>query len=336
MKRLNPYFVITCFILSLFFFTKELMAGPYYEGKVMTIVVGFGPGGGYDRMARLLAKYLPKYIPGRPNVIVQNMPGGASMIAANHIYNAAKPDGLTIGTFDRGIIVAQLMKAEGARFDLNKYSWIGSGGAIATLFTIRSDLPYKTFEDLRKAKNPIYIGATEAGSITAQFPTVLKEFLGLNLKIVLGYLSTTEIMLAIERKEVDGFAASYSTVKMLIDRGIVRPMIRGRVSESGIESLPVNEDLTTDKKAKTIMAMVSAVDQTGRFYAAPAGTPADVMNILRDAFAKTLQDPEVKDVALKTNLEIAYTSADELVNIINYVLNQPEEIIKEFSKYVKF
>lgn len=328
--------LLLIFSLHFGFSIRELSAAPYYEGKTITIVAGFAPGGGYDQMARILAKYLPKYIPGKPNVVVQNMPGGASVIAANYVYNAVKPDGLTIGTFDRGIIFAQLMKAEGVRFDLKKYSWIGSGGAIPVVLGIRSDLPYKTPEDLRKAKDPVYIGGTERGSVTVQFPTFLIEFGGLNLKIVGGYLSTGDIMLAVERKEVAGFAASYSTVKRLIDRSIVRAVIRGGVTGPGIENLPVNQDLTTDKKAKTIMGLASAVDQTGRFYAAPPGTPVDVTNILREAFAKTLQDPEAVQTAQKAQLEFDYLSVDKLMKTMDYIFGQPEEIYKEFSKYVKF
>ena len=114
------------FLFFLFYRPYPLFAAPFYEGKVLTIIVGYSPGGGYDRVDRLLAKYLPNYIPGKPTVLVQNMPGADSMIAANYLYNIAKPDGLTIGTFNRGLVFANLLKAEGGRYDLTKFSWIGS------------------------------------------------------------------------------------------------------------------------------------------------------------------------------------------------------------------
>ena len=310
-------------------------AAPFYQGKVMTIIVGFAPGGGYDRMARLLAKYLPNYIPGKPSVLVQNMPGGAGLVAANHLYNVSKPDGLTIGTFERGLLLAQLTKVQGVRFDLSKFAWVGSAGIIPILFVIRSDLPYKSFDELRNAKE-IYVGATEVGGITTQFPLLLKEFLKVNFKIVTGYPATSDVMLAIERKEVDGFAASYSTIRPFIDRGVVRPMIRGRVSVPETDHLPVNEDLTNDRRARAIMGMLSSIDQLGRPFAAPPGTPSQAVDMLREAFVKVVKDPEVKDVAQKTRLEIEYISPQELSKAASFVLNQPEDIVNEFRKYIKF
>src|SRR5918912_3397388 len=123
-----------------------------FAGKTITIIVGYKPGGGYDATARMLARHLPQHIPGKPTVIVQNMPGGNSIIAANHMYNAAKPDGLTIGTFNRNLPIAQLTKVAGVKFDITKFAWIGSAANETTLLAIRNDLPYKNFEDPRKAK----------------------------------------------------------------------------------------------------------------------------------------------------------------------------------------
>jgi len=131
-----------------------------YAGKTVTIIVGYKAGGGYDATARLLARHLPKHIPGKPTVIVQNMPGANSMIAANHVYNVAKPDGLTIGTFNRNLPVAQLTKVDGVKYDMTKFAWIGSAASECTILALRSDLPYKSVEELKKAKEPLVIGAT--------------------------------------------------------------------------------------------------------------------------------------------------------------------------------
>jgi tripartite-type tricarboxylate transporter receptor subunit TctC len=163
----------------------------------------------------------------------------------------------------------------------------------------------------------------------------LKEFLGLNLKMIM-YPATPEAMLALERKEVDARAGSYSSLKPYIDRGVIRPLIRGRASEAGIDNLPVDEDLVKDSRAKTIMAMRSAGEQIGRPYVAPPGTPENVMKILRDAFAKAAEDPELKEDAKKNMMEVEYTPAAECLKVIDFLLKQPEDIIKEFSKYMKF
>src|SRR3954453_24085917 len=126
-------------------------AQPNFAGKTVTVLVGYKPGGGYDATARMLARHLPNHIPGKPTVIVQNMPGGNSIIAANHIYNVAKPDGLMIGTVNRNLPIAALTGVQGVKYKMTKFEWIGSAGNETTILAIRNDLPYKTFHELRKA-----------------------------------------------------------------------------------------------------------------------------------------------------------------------------------------
>jgi len=229
----------------------------------------------------------------------------------------------------------QLLKVEGVRFDVRKFSWVGSTAVEGTVLAVRTDLPYKTFEDLQKAKSQLNFGGTGLGESSTHFVVLLKEFLGLNAKMIF-YPSSPDVMLAVERKEVDGRPGSYTALKPFIERGLVRPVIRGKACEPGMERLPLDEDLTTDKKAKIFMSMRSAGELIGRPYVAPPGTPAEIMNILRDAFAKVVKDSELKEDAKKNMMEIDYTSADECLKVLNYVFNQPEDIVKEFSKYVQF
>src|SRR3989441_5434531 len=250
-------------------------AAQSFAGKTVTIVVGYKPGGGYDATARLLARRLPDRLPGKPTVIVQNMPGGNSIIAANHMYNVAKPDGLTIGTFNRNLPIAQLTRVQGVKYDMTKFAWIGSAANEATILAIRYDLPYKNFDELRKAKEQVVIGSTGPGANTHDFPLLLKDLLGLKLKIVSGYSSSADIMLAIERKEVDGRAGSYTSLKPFIDRKLVRPIVRARSTESGLEQLPVDESFAPTPRAKAIMALRSAPEVTARPYVLPPGPQAD-------------------------------------------------------------
>ena len=308
----------------------------YYAGKTITIVVGYKPGGGYDRTARMLAKHLPDHIPGKPSIIVQNMPGANSLIAANHVYNVAKPDGLTIGTFNRNLPIAQLLKVDGVKFDMTKFAWIGSAASESTILAIRSDLPYKTIEDLKKAKEPVVIGATGPGANTYDFPLLLKEMLGLNLKVVSGYSSSADIMLAIERKEVDGRAGSFSSIRPFIDRKLVVPVIRARASEPGIENLPVDEKLAPNPRARAIMALRSGPEVIGRPYVMPPKTPAEAVKTMQDAFAKAIKSPELVEEAKKAKAELEFVSGKEAVEVMKEVLDQPEDVVKEFSKYIKF
>ncbi|MDP2735206.1 MAG: tripartite tricarboxylate transporter substrate-binding protein, partial [bacterium] len=326
-------FGVVLFLLVLT--SQAFSATPYYEGKTIRIIVGFKPGGGYDRLARLMAKHLPKHIPGQPTVIVENMEGASSIIAANHVFNIAKPDGLTIVAFNRGIPFAQLTNVEGVKFDIAKFSWIGSAAVEATVLCIRNDLPYKTFADLQKVKESIPLAGMGPGTSDTQFALLAKEFLGVNLKLII-YPSSSDAMLAIERKEVDGRGGSYSSLKPFIDRGLVRPVLRGAVSEPGIENLPVNEDLATNPTGKVIMGMLASTDRIGRPYVAPPGTSPELMNILRDAFAKVSNDPEAKKDAKKNKMQITYVPVEDVTKTLNYLMNQPADIVKEFAKYIKF
>ena len=308
----------------------------FYEGKTVTIVVGLKPGGGYDALARLLARHLPKHIPGKPTVIVQNMPGANSLIAANHIYNVAKPDGLTIGAFTRNLSIAQLTKVNRVKFDLTKFAWIGSAAGESTVLTIRADLPYQNFDELRKSGKEIVVGATGPGASTYDFPLLLKEFLGVNLKIVSGYSSSADIMLAVERGEVDGRAGSYSSLRPFVNRNLVRAMIRAGATEAEIEHLPVDQDLAPTPRAKAIMALRAAPEIISRPYVMPPGTPDDAVKVMREAFRNAIKDPELIAEARKAKLALEFVSGDDALKIVKEVLTQPKDVVAEFSKYIKF
>ncbi|HEX9674195.1 MAG TPA: tripartite tricarboxylate transporter substrate-binding protein [Burkholderiales bacterium] len=307
-----------------------------FEGKTITIVVGFKAGGGYDRLARVLARHLPKHLPGSPTVIVQNMPGANSIISANHVYNIAKPDGLTIASFNRNLVLAQLTNVSGVKFDQTKFAWIGSPASESTVLAVRADLPYKTFDELKKAGKTLVAGATGPGANTYDFPLLLRELLGVDLKIVSGYAGSSDIMLALERKEVDLRAGSYSSIRPFVDRGAVRLLIRGSAVESGIENLPVDEELAPNAKAKAVMALRSAPEIVGRPYVLTPGTPDDIVNTMRKAFADALKDPELLAEAKKNKMRLKFMPGDEALKVVKDVLSQPKEVVDEFGKYIKF
>ncbi len=307
-----------------------------YQGKTIRIVVGYNPGGGYDATARILARHLPKHIPGKPNVIVQNMPGANSIIAANFIYNVSTPDGLTLATFNRNLPIGQLLKVDGVKFDMMKFAWIGSAASESTVLAIRNDLGYKSFDELKKAGKTVVIGATGPGASTYDFPLLLKELLGVNIKLVSGYPSSADIMLAIERKEVDGRAGSYSSMRPFIDRNLVRPVIRARATEPGIENLPVDESLAATPRAKAVMALRSVPEVIGRPFVMPPGTPDEVIKIMREAFRNAIKDPELIAEAQKARLDLNFIAGDEALKVVKELLTQPKEVVAEFSKYIKF
>ena len=335
MKRWGMLFLIFIILAGLILPAGNLFAAPYFQGKTITIIVGTNPGGGYDNTARIIGRHLSKYIPGKPTIIIQNMPGAGHIIAANYIYNIAKPDGMTIGTFNRGLPFAQLSKTKGVKFDMRKYVWIASMAIDPTALYIRTDLPYKNADDLKKAKTPVICASEGLGTTGYQFPELLKELAGFNFKII-NYLTGSDSRLALEKKEADARAGSYGSTKPFVDRGILRPVIRGQVTIPALKDLPMDQDFVTDKKGKTIMAMLSSVDLTSRPFVLPPRTPANVANILKEAFVKLANDPAAKKEGGKMSMDIEYTSAEECMKVLDLIFNQPPEIINEFNKYVGF
>ena len=307
----------------------------FYEGKTITVVIG-AKSGSLEIASRIVSRHLGKYIAGNPTVIVQNMPGAAHLVATNHVFNVAAPDGLTLLAVNPSVAIGQLTKVDAARFDLQKFEWLGSSGADGVALSIRPDLPYKTWDEFMKADRELVVGTTGPGSNAHDFPLLLKEFAGAKFRLVSGYPANSDILLAVERKEVDVWAALATTIKLAADRGAVRPLVRGRVATPGFERLPVDEDLATSSLGKAIMGIRAAPLAIGRAFAATPGTPADRVKVLREAFAKAMQDKELLADAQKAKIEIGYIPAEEVTKMFAAVLQQPSEVQKEMVKYIKF
>ena len=308
---------------------------PFYDGKTITVVIG-AKSGSLEIASRIVARHLGKHIPGNPTVIVQNMPGAAHLVATNHVYNVAKPDGLTLLAVNPTVGIGQLTKVDAVRFDLRKFEWLGSSGADGVALSIRVDLPYKTWDELKKSDRELVVGTTGPGSNAHDFPLLLKEFAGAKFRLVSGYPANSDILLAVERKEVDAWAAFATTIKLAVDRGAVRPLVRGRIAIPGFEKLPVDEDLATSPVGKAIMGIRAAPLAIGRAFAAGPGTPADRVKVLRDAFARAMQDKELIADAEKAKIGIGYISPQEVTKMFAALFEQPPEVQKEMVKYIKF
>jgi tripartite-type tricarboxylate transporter receptor subunit TctC len=263
------------------------------------------------------------------------MPGAAHLLATNHVFNVAKPDGLTLLAANPNVAIAQLSKVEQVRFDVRKFNWIGSSGADGVALSVRADLPYKTFDDLRKADRELVAGTTGPGSNAHDFPLLLKEFAGAKLKLVSGYPANSDVLLAVERKEVDSWSALATTIKLAVDRGVVRPLVRGRVPTQGFENLPVDEELATSPLGKSLMAIKSIPQAIGRAFASAPGTPADRLAMLREAFAKVAKDPEFLAEGKKAKIDFSFISHEQVLKDFNGLLNQTPETLKEMGKYIK-
>jgi len=264
------------------------------------------------------------------------MPGAAHLVATNHVYTVAKPDGLTLLAANPSVGMAQLTNVQAVRFDLRKFEWLGSTGADGVAMAIRPDLPYKTWQELANADREIVVGTTGPGSNAHDFPLFLKEFAGAKFKLVSGYKANADILLAVERKEVDAWAAFATTIKLAAERGAVRPIVRGRVAIPGFENLPVDEDLATSALGKAMMSIRAAPLAIGRAFAAPPRTPAERVTMLREALAKAVKDPEFIAEMNKAKIQTGYIPPEQVAKLFAGMLEQPAEVRKELVKYIKF
>lgn len=314
--------------------TGALAQDNFYEGKTITILVG-AKGGSLTVAAQLLGRHLGKYIPGNPTVINQQMPGGAHLIATNHVYNVAEPDGLTILAANPNIGMAQLAKVSSVRFDVRKFQWLGSSGADGAMFAIRADLPYKTFQEWKDSGKELVAGTTGPGSNAHDMPLLLKEFAGAPLRLVPGYPANSDILLALERKEVDAWSALSTTVLRAMNRGTVRPLVRTRTAVPGFENLPVDEDLATSELGKSLMRVRGIPLSIGRAYAVAPGVPAERVALLRQAFAKVMEDADFREEAKKAQITVNFIPAEKVAEDFAALLDQTPETLEAMGKYLK-
>jgi tripartite-type tricarboxylate transporter receptor subunit TctC len=307
----------------------------FYQGKRITILIGTQSGGSIVS-ARIIAQHLAKYIPGNPSVHVQPMIGGAHMVATNHVFNIARPDGLTLLAANPNIAIAQLVKEEAVRFDITKFAWIGSSGSDGVVLSVRSDLPYKTFEQVQKAERELLVGTTAVGSNAYDFPLLLKEFAGARFKLVSGYPANPDIVLAIERKEVDVWAAFAASVRPVVQQGTVHPLVRARVPSPGFEHLPVDESFATTPIGKSLMALKAAPLAIGRAIAAPPDSPPDRVALLRKALENALRDSDLQKDFQKSKIDFSHISGEEVSRGFEALMRQPADVQRQLVKYIKY
>jgi tripartite-type tricarboxylate transporter receptor subunit TctC len=316
---------------------------PYFQGKTITIVVGYQAGDGYDIWGRLLAAHIGKHIPGNPGVVVQNMPGAGSMIAANYIYGVAKPDGLTLGSIGPSLYIDQLVGKKEVQFDWAKFGWIGSTENTPWLLYMKTDTPYKSIEDVRKASQPPKCSATGTGTSGHFIPKLLEEALGAKFDLVMGYKGGAEQDLAFERGEVVCRSLSIPTFfarepfTTWRKKNMVRILMQtGRKREPRMPDVPTIHELMDEYKTpsgtRSLVTAVLASGDLGRPFVTPPGLPADRLKTLREAFQKTMTDPAfLADVKIR-KLEADPDFGEQLETIAKEAVNQPREVVERMKK----
>jgi tripartite-type tricarboxylate transporter receptor subunit TctC len=318
---------------------------PFYKGKTIKVLVGTTAGSLYDLWARTIAAHLARHIPGNPETMVQNMPGASHKIAANYLYNVAKPDGLTIiGSILPGMYLDQLIGQKEVQYDWGKFIWIGSPVKGESQMTMRADAPFKSIDDMRNSKEPARCGTTGSSSSDYILSRLLEETMPpLRIHSVLGYPGGPELDLAIERGEIqcrsftiETFFARepYITWKK---KGFVRnPLQTGRKRDPRLADTPTLYELMdrykTPESGRRLATVLLASGALGRPILTSPGTPPDRVKILRDAYEKMLKDPGFLDDIKKKKFELDSTSGEELEAVVKEVMTQPPETIERLKK----
>jgi tripartite-type tricarboxylate transporter receptor subunit TctC len=331
--RLTAIFMAALFVTGAY--GQESPAN-FYAGKTINLFVGYSPGGGYDRYARLIARHMPRHMPGTPNIVVKNMPGAGSLKLANHLFNVAPRDGTAFGTVARGIAMEPLLGGKGAQYDAQMFNWIGSANNEVSVCVAWHTAGIESFDDLYTEE--LIVGGAGAGADTDTFPIVLNNLFGTKMKLITGYPGGNEVTLAMERGEVGGRCGwSWSTIKTThadwVQNGTLRVLIQMSLHRhTDLSDVPLIMDKAKAEEQRQILRVLFARQVMGRPYVAPPDVPADRVTALRRAFVDTLADPELLAEAERAKIEIGPIDGQTVASLIRDLYATPPEIIKKASE----
>jgi len=312
----------------------------FYKGRQINLIVGYGPGGGYDLTARLLARHLGRFMPGNPSIAVQNLAGAGSLRAANFLYGAAPKDGATFGVFGSDIAMVGLLGTNSAvQFDARKFTWLGSSSSFrddAYVLIVRADAKSPSLAAVRRPGGaPIVLGGTGEGARDADVPKILRDALGLNIKQVLGYPDSPSLFLAVERGELDGRTFDFSSVKAMRPQwlapnsGFNILLQFARVTRHpDLPDVPTARELAVDADALALIEFAETPLLTmARPFAAPPGVPDERAKALQAAFLATHRDARFLEEAGKLGLDISPVGAQEVVQGVERLAQAPPSVL---------
>jgi tripartite-type tricarboxylate transporter receptor subunit TctC len=324
------YRLIGCMvgIALLAFAIRAASADEFYKGKTIRFVVGLAPGGGYDLAARTIGRHMGKHIPGNPTVVVENMTGAGSLIAANYTYNSAKPDGLFIGIWNGGYVLRQALGDKAIRFDARKFGWIGAPTKGTPFCAIMAHTGLKSLKDVLAADRELKMGSTGPGSTYDDVPQILNRTIGTKFKVVSGYEGSGPIYVAMRRKEIDGgcwtWESGRTTARPLLnaqgEEKLIPFLIHSREPDPEVKDLPLIPEVITGKDNLSAYRTWAGTYEFQRPFSVPPGTPKERLQLLRKGFADTLKDPEFIAEAEKSKLETTYVSGEEIDKYVAQVL----------------
>jgi tripartite-type tricarboxylate transporter receptor subunit TctC len=314
-------------------------AEEFYKGRTVTLIISFGPGGLNDIAGRLVAQHLPRFIPGQPRVVAQNMPGAGGLIAANHLYNVAPQDGSVFAQLDRSVAQSGLRGAANVKFDPLKFTWLGSlsnYGNEAYLLWVNVSHPAKTVADINRLPTPTRLGAVSGGT-NMMMSLVAKETLGLNVKVIRGYVSGPAVWLAMDRGEVDGQTIGLTSVMAehpeKWERREIRPLLQfGRADRLSLfPDLPTARELAPTPEARAIVEFAELPFLTSLPYLAPPNLPADRARALQAAFVAMSRDEAFIAEAGKRRVELSPIDGGEIISVLRRSAGTPRNVIDRFN-----
>src|SRR5262245_22825088 len=311
-------------------FASAAQADPvadFYRGKTINVYIGVNVGGGYDLEARLLARFMKAHIPGNPTVVPQNMIGAGGIKMANYLHSIAPQDGTAIGMFPNKLIAGQAVGTDGAQYDANKFSWIGSMTTSPLTFTVWHTTGVRTIEDARRRE--LTVAASNKGAITYSFPRMLNEFLGTKLKIVSGYQGNSTMVVAMERGEVDAVTNSWESWKSLNPAWLAEKKINLVVQtepKAKELAIPSVQELARNEDDRQVIALIISGDALGKPLALTPGVPPERIKALRDVFDATVKDPEFIEAAAAVRIEVNPIVGVTLQDTVRRVLATPKHL----------
>jgi tripartite-type tricarboxylate transporter receptor subunit TctC len=302
----------------------------FYKGKTVRLIVGVGVGSGYDINARVLARHLPKHIPGNPNVIVQNQPGAGSLTMTNQLYAAGPFDGTAIGASFNGLPTTPLLQPTGARFEATKINWVGSTNRETQATYVWHTAPVQTFDDIKSKE--VVIGAQAPGSTQYDYPVLSNALWGTKFKVITGYEATPKIHLAMERGEVHGTWANWSTLKAIASQWIEEKKVRILVQwalrkHAELPNVPLILDYAKTDADRQALQLALARLEFGRPFFMPPNVPVERVTAIRRAFDATMKDPEFLAEAEKLKIEVDPLSGERVATLIEQIYRTPPETV---------
>ena len=314
-----------------------LYAQDFYAGKTIRVIVGGTAGGGFDVYTRAMGRYMGKHIAGNPTLVVENMTGAATRIAAKYMHSAAKPDGLTLGIFNGYLILGQVLNPKAFDFDMRKFEWLGVPIQDNVACVLRKEAGITNVEQWRAAKTPVKMGGLGPGNSTSDVVRVVKATLNLPIQLVEGYKGTADVRLAADAGELQGACWAWESIKVTwrkgLESGEVLPILQvTSKKQPDLPNVPHALDLAkSDEERQIIRAGGMEPGAITRVYVTTPGTPKDRVEILRKAFADTLKDPEFLAEAKKVQLEVNPLNGEEVRKIVDSVFNLSPAIVTKLA-----